>query len=259
MLRTFVTQWSIALSAAMEYRVGFWTEGVLGILWSLLGVVPLWVALSYREAVAGWTPVELAVLAGVFMAVSGIYGAAIQPGVLTSMSSVRTGQLDYALLRPIPPALSCLGSTYSPWQLVQVIFGLALVVGASSMLDPSPSLSAVAAGVLMAAAGLVVLTSLGIAMLAAGVVALRLENLAFLVESALDFARWPPAVFGTPLRQIFTFVFPLIVMISFPAAALTGHLSWVEAVIALGVATIFLIGSVLLFHAALRRYTSASS
>ena len=40
--------------AALEYRTGFWSQGVMGLLWSLAGVIPLWVALEHRSELAGW-------------------------------------------------------------------------------------------------------------------------------------------------------------------------------------------------------------
>ena len=34
-------QLRVSVMAALEYRTGFWSQGVMGLLWSLAGVIPL--------------------------------------------------------------------------------------------------------------------------------------------------------------------------------------------------------------------------
>lgn len=55
-LRLIAAQARMSALAALQYRLGFWTEGLLGALWSAIGVIPLLVATSYQETVAGWGP-----------------------------------------------------------------------------------------------------------------------------------------------------------------------------------------------------------
>ena len=72
-------------------------------------------------------------------------------------------------------------------------------------------------------------------------------------------SRWPSRVFRGALRFVFTFVFPLAVMTSFPAEALLGTLAPARVLLAVALAATFALGSRLAFVAALRRYASASS
>ena len=51
-LRLLGAQLRISVLAALEYRVGFWTNGIVNLAWSFGGVVPLFVALDHRKDVA---------------------------------------------------------------------------------------------------------------------------------------------------------------------------------------------------------------
>ena len=89
--------------------------------------------------------------------------------------------------------------------------------------------------------------------------ALRLQNLTFLLETSLDFARWPIGVFRGPLRAVFTFVVPFAVMTSFPVDALHGRLQAPQLLGALASAVVLAILARVAWSGALRGYTSASS
>jgi len=252
-------QLKISTQAALEYRVGFWTEGVVGVLWSLGGVVPLVVALDHRPDVAGWGFWEVALLTGFYLIISGIYAALLQPAIAASMAHIRRGTLDYLLLRPIDGLVSCLLAAFEPWSLIEAVFGVALVIGAAIQLELSPSLAQLGTLALVFGSGLVGLYALGVLMLAVSFRALALENLTYLMETLLDFAHWPISVFRGPLKLVFTFVVPFAVMTSYPAQSLMGTLephALIGAVLtAAGLAAI----ARWAWCRALRGYTSASS
>lgn len=248
-----------SLLAAMQYRVGFWSEGVLGLLWSLGGVIPLVVAVGHRREVAGWGPLELLVLVGCFTVVQGVFGAFLQPSLVASMQQIRRGTLDYVLLRPADALFLCLTGAFNPWRLVEVLGGLAMVALALVQLGHAPSLADVAGAVFVMGLGIAMLYALGVIMLAVSFWALKLENLTFFMESLMDFARWPGSVFRGPVKALFTYVVPLVVMTTYPAQAILGQLSPSALGGAIAVAAVLLTTARVLWSRALRGYTSASS
>jgi ABC-2 type transport system permease protein len=258
-LRLVGVQLRIRTLAALEYRAGFWTSGVLGMLWSVGGVVPLLVALEHRPDVAGWTPWALAMLIGCHMLVNGLFNAVIVPGLFASMEDIRTGALDYTLLRPVNALVSCLVADFQPWNLLETVVGLALLVVAATASHVSPGPLGAAMFVVVLASGIVSLYALAVLILSLAFRALQLQNLAYVLESLLDFGRWPISVFRGPLKTLFTFVIPFAIMTSYPPMALMG---WLEPSAALGaVATAAMLGLVAgyAWRTALRGYTSASS
>ena len=74
-----------------------------------------------------------------------------------------------------------------------------------------------------------------------------------------DVARWPVHVFRGVWRAFLTFVIPVAVMTTFPAMALLGRLDTRTALGTIGGALLLLVISRLVWRAAIRSYTSASS
>jgi ABC-2 type transport system permease protein len=258
-LRLLGAQLRISLLAALEYRVGFWTDGVLGLAWNLGGVVPLLVAFDHRQDVAGWGPWEIVLLTGFFLIISGTFASSVQPAIAQSMAHIRDGTLDYVLLRPVDGLLSCLLSAFQPWCLLEVLTGTGLAIVASIQLGLSPSLEQLAMLVLVLASGLVSLYAIGVLILAASFRALELENLTFLMETLLDFAHWPISVFRGPLKLVFTFVVPFAVMTSYPAQSLIGELERGQVLGALLSAGTLAVLARMAWLRGVRGYTSASS
>lgn len=258
-LRLVAVQLRIRVLAALEYRTAFWTSGVLSLFWSVGGAIPLVVALAHRPDVAGWAPWSLVMLVGCHMIVNGLFGAAIVPALFSAMEDIRTGALDYTLLRPVSALVSCLVADFQPWSLVESLVGIGLLIAGATAAGVSPGALDVAMFALVLAAGIVALYALAVLILSLAFRALQLQNLAYVLESLLDLGRWPISVFRGPLKAVFTFVIPFAIMTSYPPMALLGLL---EPQAALGaVATAGVLGalSAAAWRRALRGYTSASS
>jgi ABC-2 type transport system permease protein len=115
------------------------------------------------------------------------------------------------------------------------------------------------AGMLLVMAVLL-LYSIWILVVSASFWVIRMDNLSYLFGSIFDAARWPIDAFRSPtLRRIFTYVFPLALMTTFPAQALLGQLDLRRAAFALLGGATFAVLARLVWTRALRFYTSASS
>ncbi|MGB1013407.1 MAG: ABC transporter permease [Nannocystaceae bacterium] len=252
-------QLRMSVLAALQYRVGFWTEGVLSVIWSFVGIVPLLVAVDHQGVVSGWGPWHLMVLSGWFMICSGIFGFFLEPSLIASMNHIRRGTLDYVLLRPADALVLCLVTEFSPWRFTEILAGAGLVVVSLWNLGLVPSLGDVGLAVFVGATGIVALYALGILMLCLNFRAIRLQNLAFLLESMLDFGRWPVHVFQGVLKAIFMYVVPLAIMTTYPTQALLGELAPKTLGVAVITACTLMLLARLAWSASLRSYVSASS
>jgi len=258
-LRLVAVQLRIRVLAALEYRAGFWTSGVLSLFWSIGGAIPLVVALEHRPDVAGWTPWSLAMLVGCHMIVGGLFSAVMVPGLFAAMEDIRTGALDYTLLRPVNALVSCLVSDFQPWSLVESIVGVSLLVAAAMAAHATPGPLDLVMFVLVLGSGIAALYALAVMILSVAFRAMQLENLAYVLESFLDFGRWPISVFRGPLKAFFTFVIPFAIMTSYPPMALLGVLEPSTALSAMATAAGLGLVAGLAWRQALRGYTSASS
>lgn len=257
--RLTAAQLEMSALAAMQYRVGFWTEGVLGMLWSAIGIAPLFVAVEHLGSVKGWGRWELMVLTGCFTLLSGLFGALLQPALLESMNHIRRGTLDYLLLRPADALALCLTCSFRPWRLVEAAGGVLLIAAGLVMLGRTPGPGDVLAAAVTGAAGFVALYAFGVMVLCASFKAMQLQSLTYLMEALLDFGRWPAQVFPRVLQALFTFVVPLLVMTSYPAEALLGRLEWATIGGLVAASAGLMLVARWFWRGALRGYTSASS
>ena len=85
----------------------------------------------------------------------------------------------------------------------------------------------------------------------------KIDNLSHLILSLFDAARFPVGVFRGALAIVFTFVIPLGLMTTYPALALMGRLTWVDVLVPVGVAVVFLCVSRLVWLRSIRLYTGA--
>lgn len=87
----------------------------------------------------------------------------------------------------------------------------------------------------------------------------RVDNLSYLFGSLFDAGRWPIDVFRGALRVLFTVVFPLALMTTYPARALLGQLDVPHAAAVGAGGLLFAAAARFAWTRAIRFYTSASS
>jgi ABC-2 type transport system permease protein len=258
-LRLLWIQIRASLAAAMQYRLNFVIDGVMSLWWMIWTLVPLWIVFSGRDSVAGWSLPEALLVAAWFTVLRGVLAGAINPSLLEIGERIRTGTLDFVLVKPADGQFLVSTSRFQPWKVVDVIAGVIMAVVAFDQLGRAPALHHVALSLLLLVCAVLVLYSLWILVISAAFWVVRLDNLAFLLDSIFDAARWPLDVFRGAWRIIFTFVIPLGLMTTYPARAILGTLAPSTAVLAVIGSVVFAALARAVWTQALRRYTSASS
>ena len=248
-----------SLTTAMQYRADFLVQGAMSLYWLGWNLVPLLVLFDHRASVAGWSFEAALVVMANFVILRGILEGAINPSLGAVVEQIRSGAFDYTLLRPADAQFLVSTARFAPWRALDVLGGLALLVYALVRLGHVPDLGQLAAGLVLLGAGLVLMYALWLIVVAAAFWVVRLDNLAFLLSSVFDAARWPAAVFRGTWRVIFTFVLPLAVMTTMPAEALLGRLDLTTGLAAIAGAAVAAAIARAIWRLALRNYTSASS
>lgn len=244
---------------SLQYRADFVIDALLELMAAASAIVPLVVVYADRDAVAGVTMTDALLVVGTFTMLTGVVEGAINPSVVSVIEHVRSGTLDFVLLKPADAQLLVSTSRFLPWRFVNILAGVAIIVITLGRANQHPSPTDILLAALLFVCGIVVLYSLVMLAVTLAFFAVRADNLAYVITSVVDAGRWPIRVFRGAARFIFTFVFPLAVMTSFPADALRGAFAWRAGPVSLGLAIGFFVGSRALFRWALRRYASASS
>ncbi len=266
-LGVFLTFVHNSLVRDMTFRANFIIDTVSSMSWMIMNLGFYTLVFQFTPNIADWGKYEFFVFIATTMFVNSLVQAFFMPNAEELSEQVRTGGLDFALLKPIDTQFlvslrriswSSLGNFFVALLLlfyaVPRIEGLELTLW-QVLLYP--------VYVLM---GVLILYSVMIALAATSIWLGRNQSLYDFWFYITNFSRYPMEIYegpwGTPLRQLFTFVIPILVVINVPARLMAKPLVWEHSwLAAFGViATVgSLLGSRWIFKRALWSYRSASS
>lgn len=258
-LRLLALEIRLSLATGMQYRWNFVVDGVVSLLWTALGIVPLYIALHGRPPVQGWTFDRALVVVGFFTLLRGVLDGAVNPSLVAVVDQIRQGTLDFVLLKPADAQFLVSTSRFELWKGLDAVAAIGILAWAFRLTGSPPGLGAIALSAVLLACATMVLYSLWILVIAAAFWVVRLDNLAYLFGSIFDFARWPVTLFKGGWRILFTFVIPLALMTTYPAEALLGSLAARTAVLSVLGSIAFALLARAVWTRAIARYTSASS
>jgi ABC-2 type transport system permease protein len=259
-LRLLRIQLRMSATTAMQYRAEFVLKGVMALFWIVVTLAPLKFVFDQRHTVAGWTYAQALVVLAWFSLLKAVLEGGVTPSLTAVVEGVRNGALDFVLLKPADAQFLVSTAKFEPWRAIDFVGAGMIFSYAFHKLGHWPT----GKNLLIAAALLVVavmlLYSIWILVVSAAFWVVRMDNLSYLFGSIFDAGRWPIQAFKSPLlRHIFTYVFPLALMTTYPAEALLGQLSTPNTVVTLAGGMIFTVLARLVWTRALRFYTSASS
>jgi ABC-2 type transport system permease protein len=257
--RTLREFWASALAMELEYPVNALIE-LLSVLGNLAGSVVV-LALFYGRGhgLGGWSWDEALVVLGVYTLLDGFSSTLLQPNLGAIVNHVRTGSLDFVLLKPIDSQFWLSARSFSPWGLPGLLAGLGVIVLAAGRAGATPSLLTLLGTALLLLCSALILYSLWFALAATSIWFVKVWNATEVLRSTLVAGRFPVSAYPPALRTLFTLVLPVAFLTTVPAEAILGRatLPWVLA--SLGMAVLALGLSRGLWRHALRYYTSASS
>ena len=248
----------VALMNAMQYRASFLVELLVGAAGSVGIVLPLVFVYEQASDVAGWSFHEALLVTAFFLVLQGLVAGLVEPNLGAVVDGVRTGQLDFLLLKPADAQLLASIQRASPAHVWDVLAGLGVGAWALSAL-PTPTLAQSGTSIVLLIAGLCAMYGLWVLVVCTSFWFVRVNNLRYLLGAVLDAGRWPVSVYRGWVRTFLTVVIPVAVVTSYPALALLGRMDARLALEAVAVAVGMLGVSRLAWRRALRFYTSASS
>jgi ABC-2 type transport system permease protein len=182
---------------------------------------------------------------------------------------VRTGNLDFVLLKPIDTQFLVSLARIEWMALGNFAIGLALLGYSMIQLHYLPGLMQIILYPVYVLCGVAIYYSIMFSMAATCVWLGRNQTLFDFWFYITNFSRYPMEIYhgvwGTPLRRLFTFCIPLLLAVNVPARILVRPLclqspeDWRLPGFALAATAASLAGSRWVFQRALRTYRSASS
>lgn len=275
--RTFVRN---SLVRAMGFRANFWLECVSSICWTVMNLVFFKIVFTYTDSIGrdtGWGENEFFVFLGTTWIITALIQTFVMPNAQEFSELIRTGQLDFALLKPIDTQF-LISFPQMVWSnLANLFLGAFLVVYSVYLLatnaeNPLPiGVGHVVLYVFFVSCGLAILYSVMIAMAATSIWLGRNQTLYTFWFYLTNFYRQPmeiyqQGVWGWALWGLFTFVVPILLVVNVPARILAEPLrpgwderTWALAGLTLLATFVTFFISRCVFRAALASYRSASS
>lgn len=261
----------------MTYRANFLLDAFTSLVWMAMNlgfylIVFTAVEVGGREldiASAGWGRYQFFVFIATTMILNSLVQAFFMPNVSELSELIRTGNLDFALLKPIDTQFLISLQKIEWSSLANTIFGGLLLAFSLTRLGFAPTPLQYVLYPFYILCGLAILYSLMIALGAASVWLGRNQSLYDFWFYITNFSRYPQEIyrgrFGTPLRLFFTYAIPILVVVNVPARILAQPLdlrapgAWQMPAFAIVAALGSLLATRWLFQRALRDYRSASS
>ena len=264
--RVFLTFARNSLVRDMTFRTNFIIECVSSLAWMAINLAFYVLIYQYTGAIAGWDKYEFFLFLATTMFINSIVQAFFMPNCEEFSELIRTGGLDFALLKPIDTQFLISLHKVDWSSLVNFLFALALGAYSLVRLEHAPSAAQLLLYPIYLASGVVILYSLMITLSATSVWLGRNQTLYDFWFYITNFSRYPREIYhgaiGTPLNLLFTFVIPVLVVVNVPAKLIAKPLSaqeWPLAAFALAAAAGCFFASRWIFIRALGSYRSASS
>src|SRR5215212_4072331 len=239
-----------------EYRMNFVIGVGEGLAQLALAVISFLLLYRFTDQVAGWTQAEVLMLVGVYRIVEGLITLQIAPNMRAITGYIRSGEMDFMLLRPVSSQFLVSLRTLALPEGVNVLIGMLLVLYAGGAAD-------VQWGVLAAGAfglcGLLMLYALWLFMVTFAFWLVQIDNLDTFFYSLFETARYPVTFFKGLLRALLTFAFPVAFATTFPTQALRGQADLRLLPVGVVLAAALLFGTHVFWNFAVRHYSSASS
>ena len=247
-----------SISAQLEYRVNF----VVNLIGSLItaggALFGLLILYADGQPLGGWSYREAMVVVGLYTLVQGFIGAFLTPNLNSIGEAVRTGTLDFTLLKPIDAQFFVSARNINIFRLTDLFIGLGLVIWAVNAL-PDIAPGGVAVGALLVGAALAIVYAIWFMLTTTAFWFVKVANLTDLFSSLFRAGQMPAAAFPGWVRLIFTFLIPVAFITTVPAEAIVGRVRSASSLTALGVMLLLLAVSRWFWRFAVRSYTSASS
>jgi ABC-2 type transport system permease protein len=271
-LRVLATFARNSLVRDMTFRTNFLLDTISSIGWVAMNLAFYLLIFRYTDSIGagtGWGRWEFFVFLGTGLLINSTVQMLFMGNVDEFSELIRTGGLDFALLKPIDTQFLVSLQRIDWSSGGNLVFGLVLLAYSLFQLGYAPGPIEAVLYLVYLVCGVAILYSLMIGMGATSIWLGRNQNLLDFWFYFTNFARYPMEIyqgrFGTPLRQFFTFIIPVLVAVNVPARFLVRSLSphslgdWSLPTFALAAAVLSLLASRWVFTRALGSYRSASS
>ncbi len=267
-LRVWTTFLRNSLVREMTFRANFLITVVTRSLWFCTQILMFEIIYGHVDAIKDWSRDEYFAFMATGMLVNAIVETMFMPNCANFSELIRTGDLDFALLKPIDTQFLVSFEKVSVPMLAQVLLAGGLLAYSLSRLDVTLTAGRVAMYLLLVGVAVAFFYSLMIALASTSVWFGRNQGLYDFWFYITVFARYPQGIWreqsfgGEVIWFGFSFVIPILLVMTVPSRILLGKAldpSWAVVFVAPAITLVLLYGSRRIFQWSVNNYRSASS
>lgn len=258
-----------SLIRSMIFRTNFVLECISNLSWVVLNLGFYILIFRHSQEIgkgSGWTEYPYFVFLATVQFIYSLVEAFLMPNVEEFSELVRSGDLDFALLKPIDTQFLVSLAKFDWSALMNFVFAGCLLAFALVHMDYRPSIAVALLYPLYIACGVLILYSLTIVLAATTVWLGRNQSIYDFWFYITNFSRYPLEIYsgpmGAPLQFVFTFLIPVLVVVNVPARLLAKPLTagnWRLAAFAIVATAASMAFGRWLFNRSIQSYRSASS
>lgn len=268
--RVWGTFFRNALVREMMFRGNFFINVVTRGFWFCAQITLFEIIYRNVDTINDWTRPQYFAFMATGMLINSIIEAFFMPNCANFGELIRTGNLDFALVKPIDTQFLISCEKMELAMVNQAALAIGLLSYALYTIGEPISFLQVAAYVAFILVGVAFFYSLMITMASTSIWLTRNQGLYDFWFYITVFARYPRSIyngvdakrleFSEILQGTFTFVVPILLVVTIPARVIAKSLSdWQYPLVGLGMSLAGLIVSRLIFQWSLRSYRSSGS
>lgn len=180
-------------------------------------------------------------------------------GVYHFRFMVVSGDYDLELVKPLPSFFRPLLGHMDVMDFVTLIPLIGFIIYYVTVHGLLANLGSLIMFLLLFLSSIIIGFAFHLAVCAVGILTTQIDHLIWVYRDLTEMARFPTDIYNQAIQHILTFVFPVIILITFPAKAFLGLLNWKMAVITMIVSGLLTFLSLKFWYWSLKQYSSASS
>ena len=268
--RVWSTFFRNALVREMTFRGNFLINLVTRAFWFTAQITLFKIIYSNVDFISGWTEPQYFAFMATGMLINAIIETFFMPNCANFSELIRTGNLDFVLLKPIDTQFLISCEKMQLAMVNQIVLALSLLGYALYQIGEPLSFFQIVTYLTFLVIGVAFFYSLMITLASMSVWMGRNQGLYDFWFYITVFARYPRSIYngvdpdrleaGEVLQTAFTFIIPILLVVTVPASVIAKSMdNWKFPAIALGTSLLGLVVSRRVFNTALRSYRSASS
>ena len=268
--RVWLTFFTNALVREMTFRGNFLINLVTRAFWFVAQITLFEIIYRNVDSINDWSREEYFAFMATGMLINSIVEAFFMPNCANFSELIRTGNLDFALLKPIDTQFLISCEKMELAMVNQTLLASSLLIYSLVVIGQPVSVTQVAIYLLFIVVGVAFFYSLMIILASTSIWLGRNQGLYDFWFYITVFAIYPRSIYngvdsrriemGEVVQSAFTWAVPILLVVTVPAQLIAKSLSdWTFPLIGLTASVVGLVLSRLIFNWSLRSYRSASS